>query len=206
MTATPVLSSELARVPWQVTGNHWIALPCVHPADGAVHAVSVLHRGARSAVEFAGGPAFLDGTAAPLLRPVLIVNGTPRAIVADGVVWERALNWLPTFTARVDQLVVRGTIFAPYGRDADIAGFAYAIAIENRGDTTAELSFALEGTLGHRQLRVRTAAPFDDAHRVVGVEPGMVVLEGSALPGLVALAITSDVEADVEIQIGRAHV
>ncbi len=195
-------SSELASVPWQVTGNHWIALPCVHPADGAVHAVGVLHRGARSAVEFAGGPAFLEGTAAPLLRPVLIIGGARRAIVADGLVWERALNWLPTFTAKVDQLIVRGTVFAPYGRDADIAGFAYAIAIENRGKAPAELSFALEGTLGHRQLRVRTAAPFDDAHRVVGVEPGMVVLEGSALPGLVALAITSDAEADVEITGG----
>ena len=41
-------------VPWQLTGNHWLALPCVHPADGAVHAVGVMHRGARAAIEFAG--------------------------------------------------------------------------------------------------------------------------------------------------------
>lgn len=199
-----VTPSELARVPWQVTGNHWIALPCVHPADGAVHAVGVLHRGARGAVEFAGGPEFLDGSAPPLLRPVLVVDGVPRAIAADGVAWERALHWLPTFTAKVGQLTVRGTVFAPYGRDADIAGFAYAIAIENRGKEDVSLALRLEGTLGHRQLRVRTPTPFDDAHRVEEVEPGVVVLEGSALPGLVALAIASDEPAQVEIVDGAA--
>jgi len=195
---------QLAGVPWQVTGNHWIALPCVHPVDGSVHAVGVLHRGARSAVEFAGGAGFLDGTAPPLLKPVLSVNGEPRALAGDAVAWERALNWLPAFTAKVDRLVVRGTVFAPYGRDADIAGFAYAIAVENRGNSSVDLSLSLEGTLGHRQLRVRTPATFDDAHRVSEIEPGLVVLEGSALPGLVSLAIASDAPASVTVNDGPA--
>ena len=31
-------------VPWQLTGNHWLALPCVHPADGAVHACTTPYR------------------------------------------------------------------------------------------------------------------------------------------------------------------
>src|SRR4051812_49401669 len=44
----------LPNVPWQLTGNHWLALPCIHPADGAIHAVGMLHRGARAAVELAG--------------------------------------------------------------------------------------------------------------------------------------------------------
>lgn len=195
----PVTPSELARVPWQVTGNHWISLPCIHPADGAVHAVGVLHRGARGAIEFAGGEGFLEGAATPLLRPVITVDGVRRAIASDGVVWERALNWLPTFTAKLDDLVLRGTVFAPYGRDGDIAGFVYAIAIENRGARPAQVTVAMEGTLGHRQLRVRTPAAFDDAHRVTMVEPEMVVLEGSALPGLVALACTSDQGVELDI-------
>ena len=55
-------------VPWQITGNHWLALPCIHPADGAVYAVGLLHRGARAAVEFAGAAGFSDGEAPPLLR------------------------------------------------------------------------------------------------------------------------------------------
>jgi hypothetical protein len=194
-----VTPSELARVPWQVTGNHWVALPCIHPADGAIHAVGVLHRGARGAVELAGGEEFLSGSGVPLLRPVLLVNGVARAIAAEGVVWERALNWLPTFTAKVDALIVRGTVFAPHGRDADMAGFAYAIAVENGGAADAEVALRLEATLGHRQLRVRTATPFVDSHRVESVDAGVVVLEGSALPGLVALAIASDDVAEVTI-------
>jgi hypothetical protein len=127
-----------------------------------------------------------------------------RAIASDGVVWERALNWLPTFTAKLDDLVLRGTVFAPYGRDADIAGFVYAIAVENRGTRAAQVSITLEGSLGHRQLRVRTPAAFDDMHRAATVEPGMMVLEGSALPGLVALAVTSDQGGELEIRDGEA--
>jgi hypothetical protein len=159
----------------------------------------MLHRGARGAVEFAGTADFVSGTGAPLLRPVLHVDGVAHALATEGVAWERAVHWLPTFSAKVGELTVRGTIFAPSGRDADIAGFVYAFAIENRGSATASVSLALEGTLGHRQLRVRTPVAFEDAQRAHVVEPGVVVLEGSALPGLVALAITSDAPAETSV-------
>ena len=72
------------NVPWQVTGNHWLSLPCVHPADGALHAIGLLHRGARAALEFAGAPDFLSGTGTPLARPTLHVNG--QLVRADHVV------------------------------------------------------------------------------------------------------------------------
>jgi hypothetical protein len=193
---TPV---GLARVPWQITGNHWIALPCIHPADGGVHAVGVLHRGARGAIEFAGGTDFLSGAEPPLLRPVLTVDGSPRAIGVDGVVWERANGWLPTFTTRTSEWVLRGTVFAPHGRDADIAGFVYVLALENRLAAPLQVAIALEGTLGTRQLRVRSSAPFDDAHRASVAESGTIILEGSALPGLVSLAIASDEDAEPRV-------
>lgn len=194
--------SDLARVPWQVTGNHWVALPCIHPADGAVHAVGVLHRGSRSALEFAGSAEFLDGAAPPLLRPVLTVNGQQRALAAEGIAWERAHHWLPTFTARVDSLVVRGTVFAPYGRDADIAGFVYAFAVENRGDAPASITLGLDGRLGHRQSRVRTPVAFADAHRITPADHGVVVIEGSSLPSIVALAIASDRPDETAVRAG----
>ena len=44
---------QIPSVPRQLTGNHWLTLPCINPADGAVHAIGVLHRGARAAIEFA---------------------------------------------------------------------------------------------------------------------------------------------------------
>ena len=194
---------SLPPVPWQITGNHWLSLPCIHPADGALHAIGVLHRGARGAVEFAGAPEFLAGAAPALARPVLFLDGARRELGAERIAWERAAGWLPTFTCTVESLVLRGTICAPFGRDADVPGAAYVIAVENRGPGDVSLALALEGTLGHRQMRVRSPRPFDDAHRV-SAEEGAVVLEGSALPGLVTLAIGADAEAEITVHDGPA--
>ena len=166
-------------MPWQVTGNHWLSLPCIHPADGSVHALGVLHRGARAALEFAGTPDFLSGHGTALLRPTIAINGTPRELASLELAWERALGWIPTFTCSVDGLLVRGTLFAPHGRDADLAGAVYAIAIDNRSNATAQVAIWLEGVLGHRQLRVRSPRAADDAHRVIEAEEHVVVLEGT---------------------------
>lgn len=188
---------------WQVTGNHWLALPCIHPASGAIYAAGVLHRGSRAAVEFAGGPDFLRGEGEPLLRPTLRVNGRLREFAAEGIAWERAVQWLPTFTCTVGGLVVRGTVFAPHGRDTDLSGAVYTIAVENRAEDTAEVELALEGVLGLRQLRVRSARPFDDAHRVRAADDGLVVLEGAALPGPVAFALGADgAEGEAQVEVG----
>ena len=192
----------LPSVPWQVTGNHWLSLPCIHPADGAVYAVGVLHSGSRSAIEFAGSAGFLDGDGPPLLRPALRVDGVVRELSSEGIAWERAVNWLPTFTCTIGSLVVRGSVFAPHGRDADMAGAVYTFAIENRGAEEVVIDLALEGTLGHRQQRVRSARAFDDAHRVVDADGDVVVLEGSALPGVVAFALGADGEATIETGAG----
>jgi hypothetical protein len=163
----------------------------------------MLHRGARAAVEFAGSEAFAEGKGPALARPVLTVDGRELAIGAGTLVWERALGWLPTFTGALDDLVLRGTVFAPYGRDTDTAGAVYAIAIENRTDRELAIGVALEGTLGSRQLRVRSPRPFDDAHRIVRGADDVVLLSGSSLPGLVALAIGADGEAEVEVRDGE---
>lgn len=193
----------LPPVPWQFTGNHWVALPCIHPADGAIHALGVLHRGARSAIEFAGRADFDQGTGAALARPTIRVDGVPRELATEGIAWEKAVGWLPTFTCTMGALVVRGTIFGPHGRDADIAGAVYAIAVENRGSTAASVAIALEGTLGHRQQRVRSARPFDDAHRV-STSGETIVLEGAALPGVASLALSADAEAELEVRDGAS--
>lgn len=193
----------LPSVPWLVTGNHWLSLPCVNPADGGIHAVGVVHRGARAAVEFAGDARFVDGGGAALARPAIFVGGERRELAAEGLAWERAGGWLPTFTCTIGELVVRGTVFAPHGRDADVAGAVYTIAVENRGDESTEVVVALEGALGHRQQRVRTPRAFDDAHRVQQGTGGVIVLEGVAQPGLVALAIGADA-LDATVEVGDA--
>ena len=186
-------------IPWQITGNHWITLPCIHPADASIHAVGMLHRAARSAIEFAGGPEFVAGTEPPLARPSLGVDGVRHYLSEVPIAWERALGWIPTFTCTIADCLVRGTIFAPYGRDADVSGAVYALSIENRGSAAKTIDVSLDGTAGHRQLRVRTPRPFEDAARVAQGESGAVLLEGSSLPGLATLAILGDGDAKVEI-------
>jgi hypothetical protein len=159
----------------------------------------MLHRGSRAAIEMAGAPGFVGGQGPALARPVLRVNGHDVALGAAGLAWEQALEWLPTFTAAAGDIVLRGTIFAPVGRDADGAGFVYALAVENRGRFPAEVEVSIEGVLGHRQQRVRTARPFDDAHRASATSDGMVLLEGAALPGVAALAWCSDGDAETVV-------
>ncbi len=190
---------SIPSVPWQTTGNHWLSLPCIHPADGAVHAIGVVHRGARAIVEFAGAPGFEQGRGEPLFRPVVRVDGEVRELAGEGIAWERASGWLPTFTCTIGTLLLRGTVFAPYGRDADMSGAVYAVTVENRGTGTHRVDIALEGVLGHRQQRVRTAREFDDAHRVVAGEDDTIVLEGAAVPGMVAVAFGADGPAVREV-------
>lgn len=189
-------------VPWQITGNHWLSLPCIHPADGSLHVLGVLHRGSRAAIEFAGSPDFLTGSGRPLLRPAVDVDGARRELSAEPMAWERALGWLPTFTCPLGGLVVRGTLFAPHGRDADVAGAVYAFSVENRGDASVKVTVSVEGTLGHRQVRVRTPRAFDDAPRVQQVASGMVVLEGAAHPAPVAVAFGGEHDTEVIVHDG----
>ena len=160
----------------------------------------MLHRGARAAVEFAGSAAFVDGGGDALLRPVLEIDGVQQDLARGTMVWERAAQWLPTFTCTLGDIVVRGTVFAPYGRDADVAGAVYAVGVENRGTTPRRVVVRMTGTLGHRQLRVRTPRPAEDVPRVSCSANALVLLEGSAQPGLVALALGADGDAEVEVQ------
>ncbi len=190
-------------IPWQTTGNHWLSLPCIHPADASIHAIGMLHRAARSAIEFAGAPDFAAGTGTALARPSLDIGGVRHELSDVPIAWERALGWIPTFTCTIGDLILRGTIFAPYGRDADVSGAVYALSIENRGKTDLSGSVTLAGTLGHRQLRVRTPRPFEDPPRVSLGATGAVLLEGASLPGLASVAIVADDAAESAVDGSR---
>ncbi len=198
------MTTSIPQVPWQVTGNHWITLPCIHPADAAIHCIGGLHARHRAAVEFAGGPAFLGGSASPLVRITIEVDGERVALAGGGIAWERESGWLPGFTARVGDLTLRGTICAPHGRKEDISGVVIGIGVENRGDAAVEIRLGLEGTLGHRQLRVRAAREFADAHRVTAASGGAIVLEGEGAESPMAVAIAGEGNFDVGIMQSAA--
>ncbi|MEO8577032.1 MAG: hypothetical protein ABI556_10040 [Gemmatimonadales bacterium] len=187
------------RVPWQITGNHWLTLPCIHPADASIHLAGVIHAQSRAAIEFAGSPEFLEGQSAPLARVVLSVNGARRRLGSEGIAWERELGWIPSFSCRVGSLAVRGTICAPHGRGADVSGAVIQLSIENRGAESIQLSVGLEGTLGHRQVRVVTARELNDAHSAIAGSADSIVLEGESAESPIALAIGGDGSLSVTV-------
>lgn len=178
-------------IPWQVTGNHWLSLPCVHPADGSVHAIGLLSQVHRGAVEFAGSADFEKGNGPPLLRLAFENNGAAVELGASRMAWQRVLEWLPTFNSTVGDLVIRGTVFAPCGRAADFPGFVYAISIENRGTAPASVTFRVEGTLGIRQHRIRSARRFDEPHAMT-LTKDVITLSGSGARSDIALALAGD--------------
>jgi hypothetical protein len=180
-------------VPWQVTGNHWLCLPCIHPRDASIHLASVVHAEARAAIEMAGADTYLDGNGPPLISIRVSIDGEVRQIGADGMVWERELSWLPTFSCIVGDVALRGTIFAPWGADADIAGAVIAVSVENRGPHALAISLGVAGRLGHRQQRIRSARTLADPHSV-RLADGAVVMEGRGAPAYCALVVGADSE------------
>jgi len=180
-----------------LTGNHWVAVPCIHPADGSVHAMGVVHRGLRGAVEFAGAIGFVEGGGAPLLQLGLRINDTPVDLSTSRMAWQRVSEWIPTFNAVVDTVTVRGTIFAPFGKGTELPGFVYVVSFENVGDAPVTIDINPRGTLGVRQHRVTSARLLDDAHVAVAVGDHVILTGASPLPGT-ALAISmSGAEARV---------
>jgi hypothetical protein len=182
----------LPTVPWQTTGNHWLALPCIHPADGSIRAVGIIHRGARGAIELAGDAGFLDGRGAPLVAPSFEIDGTIHQLSEVDMAWERAFGWVPMFTATLDSIVIRGTIFSPFGRDGDIPAAIYALSLENRGSVDRDVVIRLGGVFGHQQLRVQTPRPLPGDRAVTLFDGATVVMEGTAVPAFVALAVAAD--------------
>lgn len=184
MTAIP-------RVPWQVTGNHWITLPCIHPGDASIHAIGVVHAQSRGTIEFTGGADFVDGSAPPLIR-LDVTAGEKRKKLGDaGIAWERQAGWIPSFSCRIDDLAVRGVICAPHGRHADLAGFVIEITVENRGQSEARLVIGAEGFFGSRLLRVRSAREFKGDSRAIITDNGAVILASADAAEPAAIAIGS---------------
>ncbi|MEP6905966.1 MAG: hypothetical protein ABI875_07755, partial [Gemmatimonadales bacterium] len=156
--------------------------------DASIHLAGVVHSDARAAIEMAGAETYLDGNGPALIALRLSIDGVSKQIGADGMVWERELSWLPTFSCVVGEIALRGTIFAPYGIDADLAGAVIAVSAENRGEREVKVSLGVAGTLGARQQRIRSPRLLEDRHSVREVD-GAVVVEGKGTPAYCTLVV-----------------
>jgi hypothetical protein len=188
--------NPIPRVPWQITGNHWVSVPCIHPGDASIHMIGAVHAGLKAAVELAGQDQFLDGTALPLFRATISRGANRFPLGAGGIAWEQDAGWIPTFNCRIGELHVRGVICAPHGRNADLSGVVFELTIENRGDAEADIVVDADGAFTWRQLRVRTPRAFGDAGRVIIAGNGAAILQSADAQAPVAVAIgASDSDA-----------
>jgi hypothetical protein len=164
------------------TGNEVLSFPEVNPKDGGIMSATVLHMGSVGLLEFAGK----EGR--PLIRPYWKVDGKPLDVK---MTWSYRQYWLPSFTARVGALSVRGTIFAPPGH----RGAVYLVRMKNTGKSPvqAEAGFVVEyGGLNHhvfRQRSVETGVRCTYDHWT----KSLVLEVGNSLP-LAALAFGLDLD------------
>ena len=113
------------------TGNEYVSLPDISERTAAVGSFSCLHMGAKGLVEFRGG-------SEPLIAP--FASGAELKDFA----WRRLGHWVPEFTARAGELILRGTILAPVGE----RGFIFRLVLENPTDEAAEAEYGLRGVWG----------------------------------------------------------
>lgn len=132
-----------SRTDWEFTANHFVAFPCIAPADGSIDSINVLHRGALAALEWSAR----DGEPAddePLLKPVISVNG--EVVSWRDTAIERLERWIPRFRTRLtDTLTLNATLCAPTGYESNRRGAVYSFEVENRGSGEASVRIALEG-------------------------------------------------------------
>jgi hypothetical protein len=50
--------------------------------------------------------------------------------------WERELSWIPNFSCVVGDIALKGSIFAPCGRDADLPGAIIVLSLKIAGPQT----------------------------------------------------------------------
>ncbi|MGH9422700.1 MAG: hypothetical protein ACRD3J_22190, partial [Thermoanaerobaculia bacterium] len=137
-------------------------------------------------------PGFLEGDSAPLAQLFVTVDDETRVLGSESISWERAFGWIPTFSCRVADLTVRGTICAPHGANADIAGVVISVSFQNKSGRPRTFSLGLRGTFGHRQLRIRTPRDFADGNSVIAAEGNSILLEGASAESPLAFAIGGD--------------
>jgi len=176
---------------WEVTGNHYVAFPCVSPRDGGIHRVNVLHRGALGLLEWASArdPWSDEGTA--LLAPEIRIDG--RVVPLGTLRWERLERWIPRFRAEPEPgLVVRGTLCAPGGGEVLWPGAVYVLEVENGSGAEREIEVGLAGEWRWSLRTVESSRPVGAPNRVVLAPEGRgLVLELGGEPGLAALAVVA---------------
>ena len=143
----------MQTIDWELTANHYLAVPMIATTTGAIHSVTALHRAGNGLIEWAGSA----DRVTPLLHPAVSVDGN--VVQLNAIEWERLDRWIPRFRQSLHRdLTLTGTICAPIGYEASRRGFFYTFELENRGADEHEVRVALTGVWGVAARLICTTA------------------------------------------------
>jgi len=181
------LSSDLRRR--YSTANEFITLDQIDAETGALDSIAFLYEAARGTVAVCGG-------SAPLLQPVLIVDGE-RQVFTDAR-WVLLDSWIPVMRLEHPAGVLECTYLAPPERRGMLARLSFRSAADARVELAFELNW---GATQHVSDSTRVC----EGVRRVGVrgeDPPVIHLEFSAIWPLYGIGVTAGDGAEWEVNAG----
>mgnify|MGYP001199964715 FL=1 len=181
-----------------VTGNEWVTLPDISPADAGIATVNLVHMGCRGLVEWVG-PEEPSGHAglgrAPFLTPY-IESGEGQSDVLDpSWTWERMGDWIPCARKRIrtasgNECALTMVICAPVGERGFVVRFELSDLVTAAQGQAAQFKVGLTGCWGttantiftRRGMRVMNHAFYSGWTK-------SLVLEARGVSSLAALAV-----------------
>lgn len=175
---------------WVLTGNHYLAFPCVHPETGAIHRANILHRGLLGLIEWAADPEPDPGGEA-LLTPGFAVDG--ERLAPQPFTRELVDRWIPVFRAALTpELRVTATLCTPGYPDLSLRGGCYLFELENRGRAERVVDVSLRGEWRWTLRTIVDPQPLPVENRLCGsrLSAGLA-LEAVAGAASAAFAVTA---------------
>jgi len=114
------------------TGNEQISIPTLY-TDGRIESINFISMRHRGLIEIVGKSADY-----PLIQPILRVN---QQQFQGKLTWQRALFWVPEFSAEQENISLSGEIVAPVGE----RGFYYFLKAKNIGQQQETVELGMEG-------------------------------------------------------------
>lgn len=188
-----------------VTGNEWVSLPDISPADASIASLNVIHMGCRGLVEWVG-PERSPGCGQPERLPFLVpyIADSAGAIAAPGpcVSWERMADWIPCARTRVrqaagDECTLTLIICAPIGERGFVVRFELSdlvTAVNEQGqEPGVDFEVGLAGRWGATLNTIFTRRVMHVVnHASYSAWTNSMVLEARGASSVAALAVSCD--------------
>ncbi|HAI86916.1 MAG TPA: hypothetical protein DCL63_07995, partial [Firmicutes bacterium] len=188
-----------------VTGNEWVSLPDISPADASIASLNVIHMGCRGIVEWVGperSPGCRQSERLPFLVPYIADSAGAIAAPGPCVSWERMADWIPCARTRVrraagDECTLTLIICAPVGERGFVVRFELSdlvTAVNEQGqEPSVDFEVGLAGRWGATLNTIFTRRVMHVVnHASYSAWTNSMVLEARGASSVAALAVSCD--------------